>query len=431
MSHNNIGFALFMSLLLIAPKIPLRIPGGAERSSVSMGIVGLVLWYLIYPKKMFCFPRISIFHPSFWIIMFAIYAFVVSLLSTKMASIAYSVQFLLYVILGTVLMKQYAYNFSNMNHNRTRLIFFAIAIVFSVGILISVLTGPIYPHQVGATQRKWAGLAIQHGVGFSEAYNIAAPVAMFFLVACIYMYRGKTWKKCILLCLLLFALLATLSRGAIFSFALALGFVCFLDSIVPLVQRASIKVSVLKISGFVTLFFCSLIFILQSHATTRALMSGVLSGFGLTHQDGVVSRDMDARFSLWAWGMDVWTSGGLLKMIFGGGFRSSMTVGAAWKDAHNVYITILGDFGIVGLALLLAAFFVALFRYTNLILTDKAGAIERFGLVTVLTLSIHNVTGPYLYSPISLTLLIFTFAVTLRFTEHNRSCALNLIPCSK
>ena len=126
MSHNNIGFALFMSLLLIAPKIPLRIPGGAERSSVSMGIVGLVLWYLIYPKKMFCFPRISIFHPSFWIIMFAIYAFVVSLLSTKMASIAYSVQFLLYVILGTVLMKQYAYNFSNMNHNRTRLLFVAI-----------------------------------------------------------------------------------------------------------------------------------------------------------------------------------------------------------------------------------------------------------------------------------------------------------------
>ncbi len=431
MSRNHLGFTLFMSLLLIAPKIPLRISGGAERSSVSMGIVGLVLWYLIYPKKMFCFPRISIFHPSFWIIMFAIYAFVVSLLSTRIASIAYSVQFLLYVILGTVLMKQYAYNFSNMNHNRTRMIFFAIAILFSVGILISVLTGPIYPHQVGATQRQWAGFKIQHGVGFSEAYNMAAPVVVFFLAACIYMYRDKIWKKWILLNLLLFALLATLSRSAIFSFALALGFIHCLDSIVPLVRRASIKVSVLKVFGFVVLFFGSLIIILQSQATTKALMLGVFSGFDLTHQHGVVSRDMGLRFSLWAWGLDNWKSGGLLEMIFGGGFRSSMTVGAAWKDAHNVYITILGDFGIVGLALLLAALFVALFRYTNLILTDKAGAIERFGLVVVLTLSIHNTTGPYFYSPISLTLLIFTFAVTLRFIEYNRSGALKLIPCSK
>ena len=185
MSRNNIGFALFMSLLLIAPKIPLKIPGGAERSSVSMGIVGLVLWYLIYPKKMFCFPRISIFHPSFWIIMFAIYAFVVSLLSGSIVSIAYSVQFLAYAVIGTILMRRYAPSFISSNSRRARSIFFMIAVVFSVGILISVLTGPIYPHQVGATQRQWAGFKIQHGVGFSEAYNMAAPVVVFFLAACI------------------------------------------------------------------------------------------------------------------------------------------------------------------------------------------------------------------------------------------------------
>lgn len=413
MSRNNLGFALFMSLLLIAPKIPLRISGGAAGSSVSLGLAGLVLWYLAYPEKLFCFPRLNFSHPLSWLIIFAIYAFTVSVLSTDIVSIAYSLQYLLYVVLGTILMKRYKYNFANTNHNCARSIFFAIAIAFSVGILISVLTGPIYPHQVRTTQRQWAGLAIQQGVGFSEAYNIAAPVVIFFAAACIYLYRGKTWKKWILLSLLLFALLATLSRGAIFSFALALGFVYCLDSVEPLVQRFSVKVSVLKSIGFVALIFGSLILILVTHSTTKALLLAILSGFGLGHQHGVVSRAMAARFNLWAWGMDVWTSGGLLKMIFGGGFRSSMTVGAAWKDAHNVYITILGDFGIVGLALFLAALFVAFFRYTNLLLTDKAGRIERFGLMVVLALSIHNMTGPYFYSPICLSLLIFTFAITL------------------
>jgi len=100
-------------------------------------------------------------------------------------------------------------------------------------------------------------------------------------------------------------------------------------------------------------------------------------------------------------------------MIFGGGFRSSMTVGAAWKDAHNVYITILGDFGIIGLMLFLGALSAAFFRYARSLLTGRARGIERFGLLVLLALSIHNMTGPYFYSPLCLSLLIFTFAVTL------------------
>lgn len=415
MSRNNIGFALFMSLLLIAPKIPLRISGGAAGSSVSLGLAGLVLWYLAYPEKLFCFPRLNFSHPLSWLIIFAIYAFIVSVLSTDIISIAYSLQYLLYVVLGTILMKRYGCNFANMNCKRARSILFAVGIVFSIGIVVSLFTGPIYPHQVRTTQRQWAGLAIQQGVGFSEAYNIAAPVVIFFAAACIYLYRGKTWKKWILLSLLLFALLATLSRGAIFSFALALGFVYCLDSVEPLVQRASVKVSVLKNIRFVTLTFAALVItlIVAIHSTNKWLLPAILSGLGLTHQHSVVSTDMAARFSLWAWGMDVWASGNLLRMVFGGGFRSSMTVGAAWKDAHNVYISILGDFGIIGLVLFLGTLSAAFFRYARLFLTGKARGIEKFGLLVLLTLSIDNMTGPYFYSPIPLSILIFTFAITL------------------
>lgn len=159
-----------------------------------------------------------------------------------------------------------------------------------------------------------------------------------------------------------------------------------------------------------------LILIAMNHSKTKALLGAIRTGFGLMPQHNIISKDMATRFDLWAWGLNNWASGGLFKMVFGGGFRSSMIAlydRGTWMDAHNVYITILGDFGIVGLALFLAALFVAFFRYTNLILKNKAGRFGKFGLMVVLALSIQNMTGPYFYSPISLSLLIFTFAVTL------------------
>ena len=418
MLRNHLGFALFMSLLLIAPKIPLRIPGGAERSTVSLGLAGLMIWFLACPKRPFSFPRISAWHPLFWILIFAIYAFIVSLLSTNIVSIAYSVQFLFYAVIGTILMRRYARSFVSSNSRCARSIFFVIAVIYSVGMLISVFTGPIYPHQVLATHKHWGGFDIPQGVGFSEGQNMAAPVVIFFAAACIYVYRGKIWKKWILLSLLLFALLATLSRGAIFSFIGTLGFVYCLDSMEPLVRRASVKVLVLKNIRFVALTFATLVItlIVAIHSTNKWLLPAILSGLGLTNQHSVVSTDMAARFSHWAWGLNTWASGNLLKMVFGGGFRSSMLISAnrgTWHTAHNVYITILGDFGIIGFVLFFGTLSAAFFRYARLFLTGKARGIEKFGLLVLLALSIDNMTGPYFYSPICLSLLIFTFAVTL------------------
>jgi len=417
MSRSHTGFALFMLLLLIAPQIPIRIPGGIEKSCVSLGLAGLIIWFFANPKKMFFPPRIGAWHPLFWILIFTAYVFVVSLLSGSMVSIAYSLQYLLYVVLGTILMKQYGSNFANMNCKRARSILFAIGIVFSIGIVVSLFTGPIYPHQVRATQRHWEGLTIQQGVGFSESQNIAGPVVIFFLAACTYMYHRKIWKKWILLTLLLSGLLATLSRGAIFSFGLALAFVFCLDSVDLFVQRAGIKVSLLKNVGFLAFTAACLVIptIVVIYWTNKPLLRALLSGFGLSQGYSVVSSDASLRFGHWAWGLNTWASGNLLKMLFGGGFRSSMVAAdyGAWKDAHNMYITILGDFGIVGLTLFLGALFGAFFRYARLFLTDKAGRAERFGLMALLALSIDNMTGPYFYSPICLSLLIFVFAVTL------------------
>jgi hypothetical protein len=354
----------------------------------------------------------------FWIIVFAIYAFVVSLLSTNIVSIAYSVQFLFYAVIGTILVRRYGPNFANTNYRHAHSIFFTIAVVYSVGMLISIFTGPIYAYQVLATHKHWGVFDIAQGVGFSEGQNMAGLVVMFFAAACIYVYQGKIWKKWILLTLLLSALLATLSRGAIFSFAMALGFVYCLDSVEPLVQRASIKVSVFKNIGFVISALSILVILigLGIYSVNKPLLFAILSGFGFSGEHNLISSHMATRFSLWAWGLNTWASGNLLKMIFGGGFRSSMLISAGrgtWHGAHNVYITILGDFGIVGLTLFLVALFGAFLRYARLFLAGKAREIEKFGLLVLLALSIDNMTGPYFYSPVCLSLLIFTFAVTL------------------
>lgn len=415
--RNHICFVIFMSLLLIAPKIPLRIPGGAERSSVSLGLAGLMIWFLACPKRPFSFPRIGAWHPLFWILIFAIYAFVVSLLSGSIVSIAYSVQFLGYVCLGAILMRRYATHLSKTDWRGIILILLAIAIVYSITGLISVFTGPLYPHQT-TTGKHWGGFYIPRGLSFSGNANMAGVVVVFFISACIYLYRGKTWKKWILLCLLLLALLATLSRSAIISFLLALIFICCLDNLRPVVQRASIKVLALKNMGFVISALSILVILigLGIYLVNKPFLLAILSGFGLSQGYSTVSSDTSLRFGHWAWGMDMWASQSLLKMIFGGGFRSSMLISAGrgtWHTAHNMYITILGDFGVVGLTLFLAGLFGAFFRYARLFLTGKAGRIEKFGLMAVLALSIQNMTEVFLYSPVCLSLLIFVFAVTL------------------
>lgn len=417
MSRNHIWFAFFMLLLLIAPQIPIKIPGGIERSNISLGLAGLVLWFLSDPRKILFFPRLDVSHPSFWIIIFAAYAFIVSLLSGNMVSIAYSVQFLAYAVLGTILMSRFARHSMKTNASKTNRILFGIAILYSIGMIISLFTGPIYPHQTIWTARPWGGFYIQQGVGFSEGQNVAGIVVVFFAALCIYMYDGRAWKRWILLCLLLLALLVTLSRSAIISFLLALTFVWYFGNLRPIVQRCSIKVSVLKNMGFVisALSFLAITIVLGIYCVNKSLLFGILPFFNVAGKSGLLASHMADRFNLWSWGLNTWASGGLLKVIFGGGFRSSMTISAtgAWHTAHNVYITMLGDFGIVGLALFLAALFGAFFRYARLFLTGRARGIEKFGLMVVLALSIHNMTGPYFYSPVCLSLLIFVFAVTL------------------
>ena len=108
MSRDHLAFALFMLLLLVAPKVPLQISGGVADSSLSLGFAGLVLWLLAHPERLWHIPKISDAHPLFWLGTFALYAFLVSAISTKSVGIAYSLQYSFYIVIGSVLMVRYA-----------------------------------------------------------------------------------------------------------------------------------------------------------------------------------------------------------------------------------------------------------------------------------------------------------------------------------
>ncbi len=417
MSRNHAGFALFLFLLLIAPQIPVASLVGAARSNVSLGLAALLVWYLSYPKKLLYFPAISTSHPFLWLMLFAVYAFIISLLSTRITSISYAVQFLGYTILGTILFKRYARYCGGAGCYNSSWILFGIAAIYATGVLFSALMKPIYSYQL-QRHKSWESIDIQRSSGFCENPNMAGFVVVFFLFACLYLYRQAQWKRWLLFCLLLAAMLATVSRSAMFSCIAAAFFVYLIGMIEPLVQRASIKTKVSvhfvfaasAVCLFVVIFISSLWFVDQS------FLSAHFSGYGLTPQGDILSKDFTSRLELWKWGIDAWASHGTLRMIFGGGFRSSMTVlseRGTWMDAHNMYITILDEFGIVGLALFLVFLCTAFFRYLRKFLSAQAQNTDTFGLLVLLTLSIDNMTGTYFYSPICLSLLIFTMAVTL------------------
>ena len=183
MLRSHLGFGLFLLLLLVAPKLPVALSGGAARSGVSLGFIGFIGWYLLCPERLFRYPVITVRHAFFWVLAFALYAFIISLLSTKTVSIAYSIQFLFYSVCGIALMGCRALRPAPLHSHTSRSILFAVGITYCLGVLVSVYVGPIYSHQTLATRRHWGGFIIPQGIGFAESQNIAGAVTIVFLMA--------------------------------------------------------------------------------------------------------------------------------------------------------------------------------------------------------------------------------------------------------
>lgn len=425
MFPDHLGLALFMLLLLIAPQLPVEIPGGITGGNISLGVAGLVIWILFrcrrkLPPVPFSTYNHLVRHPLFWLNVFALYAFLMSLISASTMSIAYGIQFLFYSFVLGFLMMPYHRKFPVLYSTVAGKIVLSVGIIFSIAIIVSTFTGPLYPHQARWTQRTWGGAMIQQGVGFSESQNLAGPVVVFFLAFCAFMYRGEPWKKWCLLVLMLYALMATFSRAVIASFVLAQILLFGMDLVKCLLRKMKSRQLLKQLSFGLSGMLVSLaVFILVNSFVYKSFFLALETGVGIEkrtsyHSQRIAVRDLSRRLDRWKHGIDYWQAQSLTGKIFGRGFRASMEISSdreSWYCAHNLYITILGDFGLIGLAVFLIMILKAFRDFVCLSLAPGSEHIGKFGLLVLIALSIDNLTGPYFYSPVCLSLLIISLSM--------------------
>lgn len=411
---DHIGFAAFLFFLLIAPKIPIYISGGSERSSISLGFIGFIIWFLLCPGYLFRFPRPP--STSLILIFFAYYAFLISLISTKLISIIYGAQFLFYVIFSTIFFRKYLLKAKSASAINTSLkIFIIIMIIFAAGALISVFTGPIYPWQTIYTLRPWGDMWIRQGVGFSEGQNLTAEVLIIFATAAIYLYKGDKAKKFALISLALIALISTLCRSPIIAFFVAITALQILELVYSILisnkinKKYILSITYLVIAVMTTFFVAGGIL----YSLNRHLLEAILSGFEFG-KSGTLLTDLNTRISLWSSGIDIWASStSTTSVLFGDGFRSSMGIipeTGAWLTSHNLFITILAEFGIIGLIIFILFFAISAISDLRIIFKGDnitTGTTARFRFVAILAIMIHNLAGEFLYSPVLISMLIF------------------------
>lgn len=414
MIRDHIGFSSFLVFLLIAPKIPIHIAGGSERSSISLGFVGFIIWFLLCPNYLLRFPKKKLPLPLIILVFFAFYAFLVSFMSTNLISLIYSVQFLFYTVACSVFFKKYFLKAKSCDSiGITLRIFFVIMVIYALGVLVSVLTGPIYPWQTIYTLRPWGGMWIRQGVGFSEAQNMAAEILLIFAAAAIYLYHGDSIKKTILIILSLAALFSTLCRSPIIAFLVAiaallvLDFGCYLLLSFKIKKRALVDTSYLLIGIliFAIIAFSTLI-------VNEQLFSAIFSGFNLG-RGGSARADLAKRVAIWTNSLVNWSSlNSVTAIIFGRGFRSSMGIVSetgAWATSHNLFITILAEFGIIGLLIFISFFITSLLEFFSVLIKRNnvvANSAARFGFLSVFAIMIHNLAGEFLYSPVLISMII-------------------------
>lgn len=400
--------------MLIAPDIP--IPGfGAEASGPPMGAIGLVIWGILSPKHLTRIQQPDVLAlPLSWAL-FGIYSLIITVFPWNPAtpiSIAYALQNLFYFLVGFLLLSGYCVQaFVHQQLHTGMKILSTIGLINAIAVIISVVTGPFYRHQVIFTARQWSGQFIQQGVGFSDSANGAGSLMMFFTT--LYFFRmseTKSVKHWLLLIVYLIALLTTLSRSAIYSFFLSLLlFVCLRLTATHGIDRRFF----IFIFGFafLALFVLAVVLVLFPDAVPviSAAQEGLIS-FG---DDGIVSADREERLGLWQQGMDNWMSGSLLQQLFGKGFRASLVLDSdAWKTPHNLYVAMLGDFGLIGVFVFLLPIALMLVALAIRVMSVKQPSVESFAFVSIVGLLINNTTETYLYSPaqISLMLLILIIA---------------------
>lgn len=434
MKRDHIGFFIFLTCLLIAPEISLggffNLPG---RSNMSLGIVGLILWAILSPKHLTKVVRRFYYTPTFGLVIFSIYSFIVSIVSQNLSSILYAGQYLLYAILVFHMLSGYLWEAAK--HDQMLIlsrIVITIGWVVIFGTIASALLGPIYPNQTFWAVRKVGDVWIQRAVGFSGNPNAAAGILLILIpISLSLLPRTAKLQRFILVVLGATAVLATFSRSAILSGVVA---ICALLVVrilkVLILGKVRFKVSNIVIITTGMVIFILFIMFLPTIPSIEPLLDKLFGALGI----GTIAEEVGERFRIWNASYSEWTVASLAQQLFGAGFRAGTEVSiyGTLMTPHNSYIEMLLDFGIVGLSIFVFPLVLTILRTLSRSLTFSQTNIEDMVVVGLLASGIHNMSETFFYSPTMLSLillLMFLFEVRLAVDNKVKINQQTAAPC--
>jgi O-antigen ligase len=413
--RHNIGFALLLLLLFIAPELPLRVTGlSTGRQDIPLGFVGLSIWLLLSAP----YFGLKAFYKSKPIALFVFFGYYIvfpSIISFNLLSAAYSLHYFYFVFGCSVLVPAYLAFLSRQGRlGEAYSIFALVGAAYVAGILVSIWTGPFYSYAVASAMRHFHGTDVARAVGFAPSVNAAGGVAAVMAAFFLFIYGRQTRVGYSLALVSLLAMVATLSRSAILSFIAAvtgLGLVCMLR----LATRGARAVRTTKIVAYLAIPLMLAAFVAASYlvldaSARRAAGDWVYNGLGLS--SSIATTSADVRLSLWQQGLAAWAEKPAWQQMLGSGFQTSakLNESGTYKTAHNAYIQMLNDFGLVGLLLLVSLLAMVIARLTVSIMIRGSDGINMFCFTALMTMTIHNMTEIFFYHPSSVMILVFIMA---------------------
>lgn len=425
MKKEHFGFLVFLIALLLTPKVHIPFAGIAEKSAISLGAFGLTLWLLLTPISTISLKPIAQTSSVKILIVFSTYALGISIYSLNEVSILYAAQYFVYVLITSLVLGSYVQKARAMKQTKVIYKIFAmVGALYVFGVLVSLWTGPIYPHQTLYVARRWAGVYLRQGVGFAEGGNMAGAVLIFLNSFYWFIYRHYSRYWWIFSIFTITALLITLSRSAISSYLFVVGIVGIVGlsrsiiagrmsrPVIRLIKRIAIGLALIIPIGYAVLTVAE---------RPRTYIKTALEGFGINDQSRLLSQARFDRLSLWTNGIETWASGSTFDKIFGRGFRESFDLSSdnsAWITQHNAYIAFLSDFGLTGTILFVSSLLTALLRAAINWIRSRSSIEERAALVGIAAMMIHNISEVFFYSPVIISMLLIMLMLIKPRNSH-------------
>lgn len=399
MDRPNIGFGLFLVLLLIAPQVP--VGGFDARVNVPLGAAGLVLWLMLAPRLPM---RAVLSMPTILgLIAFSLYAWLVSFYSGRLIAIEYGAQYAFYAVVGGVLIPAYVVHRTRQGRQAEVWRILAwVGAIYLGGIIVSLWTGPIYPHQVGYADKLYGSLLIPRGTGFSDGANAAGGISAVLATLYLFLYRPSGRRPLLLAVLGVAGMIATLSRSAMAAFGAA---IC-VAAVVVVLHAVLVRGTVRLRLPLVPTALLSLGIIVGVVSFQQPIVAAAWQRLVLDQVQR--ENDVNLRLQIWEGHASAWTGKSFANQLAGSGFKSSGVIQGttAYHTAHNAYLEILNDFGIVGLLIFGAAVTVALLKALYYSLMQPDNKLAMFCLTGLVVLAVHDLAEIFFYNMGVLSLLI-------------------------